>query len=224
MTRAMVGLWVLAAAGGLAAGTADDKELPVVLRDDFAKGSAAWEPTDPTAWKVIDAGPGKALSQFKQSTYKPPHRSPLNLALVKGVTVGDFVLEARVRSTAKPTDRRDVCVVFGHRDPAHFYYAHIAPKQDDHHHQVFIVNGADRRKITATANAGGKWDDQWHRIRVARTAGAVAVYVDDFTSPVLTATDATFPSGRVGVGTFDDSADWADVTLRGVKIGDGPAK
>ena len=228
MTRTILVLLVLCAAlpGRPGLRAKEGKELPILFQDDFRNGIASWEPTDPAAWKAIDVGMGKALSQFKQSTYKPPHRSPFNIALVKGVTVGDFVFEARVRNTARPSDRQDVCVIFGHRDPAHFYYAHVAPKQDDHHHQVFIVNGADRKKITDKANAGMKWDDQWHRVRVVRTssAGMIAVYIDDFKTPVLTATDKTFLDGRVGVGSFDDMADWTDVTLRGVKIAERPAK
>jgi hypothetical protein len=224
MTRVVVGSLVLAAAG-LALRAADEKDLPLVFQDDFRAGAAAWEPTDPAAWKVIDAGAGKAFSQFKQSAYKPPHRSPFNYALVKGVTVGDFVLDARVKATAPPSDRRDVCLIFGHRDPAHFYYAHLAQKADDHHNQVFLVNGADRRKITATTTAGTKWDGDWHRVRVARTVatGAIAVYFDDLKTPVMTATDQTFAAGRVGVGSFDDTAAWADVSVRGMKAATQPS-
>ncbi len=40
----------------------------------------------------------------------------------------------------------------------------------------------------------------------------------------MTATDKTFSAGRVGVGSFDDTADWTDVTVRGVKVAERPAK
>jgi len=35
--------------------------------------------------------------------------------------------------------------------------------------------------------------------------------------PVMTANDKTFTWGRVGIGTFDDTGDWKEVTLRGKK-------
>jgi hypothetical protein len=35
---------------------------------------------------------------------------------------------------------------------------------------------------------------------------------------VMTATDKTFNSGRVGVGSFDDTTNWRKVTVRGVKV------
>ena len=134
---------------------AGDSKLPLVFEDNFARGADAWQPTDPDAWKVIDVkGGGKAFSQFKQSKFKPPHRSPLNFALRKNVTVGDFVLDAKALSTVKDYNHRDMCLFFGYQDAAHFYYVHIAKKADDHANQIFIVNGADRKKVSKTSTEG----------------------------------------------------------------------
>ena len=36
--------------------------------------------------------------------------------------------------------------------------------------------------------------------------------------PVMTAKDKTFAWGRIGIGTFDDTSDWDDIELRGVKV------
>src|SRR5579862_9069014 len=76
-------------------------ELPLLLHEDFAKGAERWQPTDAAAWKVADAKQGKMYSQFAQSKYTPPHRSPFNFSLIKDVKVSDFVLEAKVQSTGK---------------------------------------------------------------------------------------------------------------------------
>jgi hypothetical protein len=196
------------------------RELPLLFSDDFTKGAANWEPTDPKAWKVVDAGKGKAYSQFQQSKYKPPHRSPFNVALRKGATVGDFVFEALVKSTARDYPHRDVCLFFGYQDLAHFYYVHLGRRTDDHANQIFIVNGADRKKISTKTTAGTPWDDKWHLVKVVRTVadGKIAVYFDDMKTPVMTATDRTFAWGRVGLGSFDDTADWMEVALRGVRV------
>ncbi len=205
-----------------AGGQAASGELPVLFQDDFEKGAGAWEPTDAKAWKVADGGKerGKVFNQFRQSAYKPPHRSPLNIALVKGVTVGDFVLEALVQSTGKDGAHRDVCLFFGYQDPAHFYYVHLGKKTDDHANQIFIVNGAARKKISTQTTPGTPWNDQWHRVKVVRTAGdgKIAIYFDDMKTPAMIATDRTFTWGRVGLGSFDDSGNWDDVHLRGVRV------
>jgi hypothetical protein len=198
-----------------------DKELPLLFRDDFAKGAGHWEPTDPGAWKVVQADRGKVYSQFRMSKYKPPHRSPHNLALLKDVSVGDFVLEADVQSTGKDGPHRDMCLFFGYQDPSHFYYVHIAKKADDHANQIFIVNGAPRKKISTKTTPGTPWDDRWHHVKVVRTVGdgRIAVYFDDMKAAAMTATDRTFTWGRVGLGSFDDSGNWADFRLRGVRAG-----
>jgi hypothetical protein len=136
---------------------ADDKpapKLPLVFEEDFRKGADRWQPTDAAAWKVIDTAKGKAYSQFRQSNYKPPHRSPFNFALVKDLQVGDFILEARVRSTSRDYPHRDMCLVFGYQDPAHFYYVHLGKKTDDHANQIFIVNDAPRTKISTKTSEG----------------------------------------------------------------------
>src|SRR5262249_9465171 len=144
MLRAIL---VASAAALLSAAAPPPAGLPLVFEDDFSKGMGRWEPTDPDGWKVIDAKGGKALSQFRRETRsKPPHRSPYHIALVKGAVVGDFVFEARCRSTAKDYPHRDLCLFFGHQDRGHFYYAHLGKKTDDHANQIFIVNGADRKK------------------------------------------------------------------------------
>src|SRR5262245_1186211 len=100
-------------------------EMPLLFKEDFARGADQWQPTDPAAWKVAKDGPRSVYAQFKQSAYKPPHRSPFNIALRKDIIVGDFVLDAKVRSTVKDYPHRDVCLFFGYQDNAHFYYVHL---------------------------------------------------------------------------------------------------
>ena len=39
-----------------------------------------------------------------------------------------------------------------------------------------------------------------------------------FTHLGMTARDKTFQRGRIGVGSFDDTGDWDDIRLRGVKV------
>jgi hypothetical protein len=194
-------------------------DLPVLVREDFANGANRWEPTDPQAWKLIDTPRGKVYSQFQQSKYKPPHRSPLNISLLKDVKVTDFVLDARLQSTVKDYAHRDMCLFFGYQDPAHFYYVHLGKKTDDHANQIFIVNAADRKKISTKTTPGTDWNDDWHSVRIVRKVedGSIEVFYDDMKTPVMTATDKTFTWGRIGIGCFDDTGNWDDIVLRGKK-------
>jgi hypothetical protein len=210
---------VIATLTGLSVAADAPVDLPLLFSDNFEKGADRWEPSDPKAWKVIQTEKGKAYNQFQQSKYKPPYRSPFNFSLVKDLTVGDFTLEAKVQTTARDYPHRDMCVFFGYQDPAHFYYVHLGQKTDDHANQIFIVNGADRQKISTKTTPGTKWDDKWHDVKVVRTAatGAIEVYFDDLKTPAMTATDKHFLWGRVGLGSFDDTGNWADVKVYGIK-------
>lgn len=197
--------------------TAEDAS-PVDIEEGFENGAEHWEPTDAKAWKVKKTDKGHVYSQFeKRSKYEPPHRSPYNIALLKEISVGDFVLDADVLSTHEDYGHRDVCLFFGYQDAAHFYYVHLGKKTDDHANQIFIVNEAPRTKISTKTTPGTNWDDRWHHVRIVRNikSGSIRIYYDDMETPVMTASDKTFIWGRVGVGSFDDTSDWDNIKLRG---------
>lgn len=207
--------------GSLSAGTPEPKGLALLLQEDFEKGAGRWQPLDPEGWKIEKTAHGNVYSQFqKASSYKPPHRSPLHLALLKDVSVGSFQLDAKVKSTVADYGHRDACLFFGYQDAGHFYYVHFGKQTDDHANQIFIVNGAARKKISTKTTKGTPWDDAWHHVRIRRDAGngSIAVYFDDLKTPVMTATDTTFTWGRVGIGSFDDTTMWDDIVLRGVRV------
>jgi len=193
------------------------EELSEVATEDFEAGAERWQATDAKAWEILPGKDGQGYGNTKQSEYRPPHRSPLNIALLKDVYVGDFVLEADVRSTVKDYGHRSMCMFFGYQDPSHLYYVHFGKQMDDHANQVFIVNDAPRTKISTKTTDGTPWDDEWHHVKIVRTAesGEIAVYFDDMETPVMTATDKTFAWGQIGLGTFDDQGIWDNVVLRG---------
>ena len=70
---------------------------------DFVLGQVAALKGDDgqIATAIVKTNSGAYYSQFQQSKYKTPHRSPFNISLVKDLQVTDFVLEAKVLSTGK---------------------------------------------------------------------------------------------------------------------------
>jgi hypothetical protein len=189
----------------------------VVVMEDFSKGADTWKPSDPTAWKVIQTDRGRAYSLTKLSNYKPPHRSPLGMSLLKDVVVSEFTLRVDAQSTKKEYDHQDLCLFFGYQDPDHFYYVHLARKTDDHANQIFIVNGADRAKISTRTTEGTVWGTGWHSLKLIRKPrdGSIEVYFDDMETPVMTANDKHFLWGQVGLGSFDDTGNFANFKLGG---------
>ena len=195
-------------------------ELPLLVSETFEQGADRWQPTDAKAWKILQTPEGYVYHLFQQSKYKPPHRSPVNIALLKDVIVSDFVLDTRLQSTVKDYDHRSMVLVFGYQDPSHFYYVHFGKKTDDHANQIFIVNDAPRIKISNKTTPGTAWDDAWHRVKITRSVadGGIAIYFDDLDNPVMTASDTTFAWGQIGIGAFDDLGNFDDLTLRGTLV------
>lgn len=196
-------------------------DLPLVFCDDFESGADAWEPADPKAWKLETIGGTTVFTQFAQSKIENPVRSPFNRCIRKGNSVGSFVLDVKFQSTKKDYPHRDLCLFFGFQDPTHLYYVHFGKRTDDHANQIFIVNEKPRTKISTKTTPGTDWDDEWHHARIKRNVqtGSIEVFFDDMQTPVMTATDKTFSWGRVGIGSFDDTGRFDNVTLFGQKAG-----
>lgn len=182
---------------------------------------------DASQWMFVDDGwemGTKKSSQHtsflslhkKKSNYKPFHRSPTHIALLKEVSFEDFQLDVDVLSTHKDYNHRDVCFFFGYQAPGMYYYVHLGKKMDPNANQIFIVNKAPRTKISLTTTEGTNWDDNWHKVRIIRDSksGKIEVYYDDMTKPVMTAKDTTFGRGLVGLGSFDDTADFDNLTIK----------
>jgi hypothetical protein len=60
-------------------------------------------------------------------------------------------------------------------------------------------------------------DANWHRARLERnaTTGSIQVFFDADTTPFLSVVDRTLLSGRVGVGSFDETAEFRAIELTG---------
>lgn len=199
----------------------EQSELPLLVQEDFETAQAAtrWQPMDPAKWRVAEVeGGNHAYHLVAQNDYQPPHRSPHSISLLKDLLVGDFELTARVKTLQTSRGHRDMCVIFGYQDPAHFYYVHLGERTDDHSNQIFVVDDAPRIKISERTNAGTPWqDDTWHHVRVVRDAsdGRIEIYFDDMETPQMVAHDRRFASGRIGLGSFDDMGLWDDVEIHG---------
>ena len=193
-------------------------ESRLLLHEDFTTGGSMDRFTfsDEEAWcygldEEPSAGEEYPLRTFmvlhKKSRFEPPHRSPLSYALVKDLTLTDFRLQYEVAQTGRAYAHRDLCFFFGYVDAAHYYYVHLATQPDANAHNIFLVDGAARRPLCPVPAAGIDWGEpgQWHTVRLTREGadGHIQVFFDD----ILTheTRDATFPTGRIGFGSFDDT-------------------
>ncbi len=184
---------------------------PLLYEQDFEglRELDAFMMTDASAWRIKDTLDNKALELFGKSDYSPRVRSPFNIACISTHRFDDFVLEFNAAQTGKEYGHRDMCFFFGMKDPANFYYVHIATKADPHAHNIFLVNDEPRVAIAEKTTDGIDWGKpgSWHKIKIIRKieTGLIQVYFDDMENPIMETHDTHFEGGYIGFGSFDDT-------------------
>ena len=188
----------------------------LVFEENFSKPAAiqSFEMTDPSAWRMGSKG---TLELYGKSNYKARVRSPFNIALIKDLLLGDFILEVSLAQSGREYGHRDLCLFFNVKDPTNFYYVHMATKADDHANNIFLVNDEPRVKIASKTSNGTDWGEtnSWHKARIERNAteGTIKVFFDDMTTPIMEATDTHFDYGRIGFGSFDDTGQFDNIKI-----------
>ncbi|MSU51648.1 MAG: hypothetical protein EXS37_21585 [Opitutus sp.] len=181
----------------------------------------AWTFADPGAWVWSkDEGRGVITLQ-RQQKFQPTVRSPFNLAWLKITAWKSFTLTVEAQLTKFDAGNNDLCIAFARQDDARFYYAHLGEKADGNHHQIHLVDHADRRAITASRTEGSPWQPgRWHRLKLVHdtVSGKIAVFFDDMEKPVLTAQDKTLDHGWIGLGSFDDLGTFRNLEIQGEKL------
>lgn len=187
---------------------------------DFDSGDLANWKIDGGEWNLVsEEGRGTVLELSKYGDIsKEPVRRPGSLILAPMPAVGAFEMEVNLRTLQPETFGADVILVFGYQNPTHYYYAHLCNDSNDKsHHVIFKVEGSKRTRTlidnetAPTPTLNGKWQ----KVRMTRSSeGRVEVFTDDMETPTLTADDATWPTGRVGLGAFNDTAQFDELIIR----------
>lgn len=191
-----------------------------------AKTADNWTPITARKWRFT----GTEAILAEAGTERPGPRRPFEYAVLSaGSAFGSARIEGEVRLDSTLADKaRDAIIVFGHRSDTQFYYVHLSTNNKSYaHNGIFIVDNADRRRIDDQWDASRKQgaapaipDTKWHRVRVLRCAdlGTIAVYLDGSRTPLMTATDRSFDSGRVGFGSFDNTARLRNLSVAGSAV------
>lgn len=192
---------------------------PRVITFDFETGSAeGWRPNDPAHWRVVE-DEGSKVYELTAVGRQGPVRAPTSISVLAGFDVSAFEFAGRMKCYTDPAvPGRDMCVFFHYQDPTHFYYVHFSAESADVHNIIALVNGTDRVKISAEPAGGSVFrltDRSWHAFKVVSdgATGEIRAYLDDMTTPILTARDRTLTHGLVGVGSFDDTGAFDDLKL-----------
>ena len=185
----------------------------IELAEDFSSGALdRWQFPYPEDWVIKSEGPLHFLHMLRNREPLVPRR-PVQFARLKGINVGSFTFQAQLRR-----EGRSLLMVFNYVDDLHFYYTHLSVDSGakvEVHNGIFIVDGGPRRRIAGTEAAPVLPDQNWHKVRVQRDihSGTIEVFADAETEPRFKVIDRTFNCGQVGLGSFDETGDFADVRL-----------
>jgi|SRR5882672_2850605 len=191
-------------------------QKPFTTRLDFTTPDALGKLTldGSGAWEVKD----QLLILSKAGTPGGPIRRPSALAVLQSDPLLRVTVQVEMRSTApEEVKNRDLEIIFGYESPSRFYYVHLAGITDPNHNGIFLVDNTDRRRIDDGTAPPQLKDREWHRVRLERdgATGRTEIFVDGAKQPALHATDTTIPSGRVGLGSFDDTGEFRKFSVTG---------
>lgn len=192
-----------------------EADLPpaVSFSDNFESGRLdAWQFPFSEDWVVLFENGNQFLHMIRARDPRVPRR-PMQFALQRNLRVGSFSFHARVRRLGK-----SLIVVFGYTDTLHFYYAHLSEDRGSTqpvHNGIFKVDGGPRVRIAGLDAPPALPDGGWHRVHIVRDAvtGKITVWSDVSLDPLFTVTDRAFVCGKIGIGSFDETADFDDVEI-----------
>lgn len=167
-------------------------------------------------WEVKD----KMLVLTKAGVPAGPIRRPAALAVLMSEPLTKATVQVEMRSTApEEVKNRDLEIIFDYESPSRFYYVHLAGITDPNHNGIFLVDNKDRRRLDDGKTPPQLKDREWHRVRLERdgATGQIDIFVDGSKQPMLHATDSTIPSGRVGLGSFDDTGEFRAFSVTGTQ-------
>ncbi|MFT3740682.1 MAG: hypothetical protein QM786_18175 [Breznakibacter sp.] len=179
--------------------------MKIIFSDSFSEKSLGlYQFSDSSQWVVTKNGKsGKDMKCMGGGADLSKTFIPSEMALIKGLEVGDFVMEFDFVQRGKDFNLRDVCVIYGYADANTFYFAQAASEETKYTHNTFSVENGKPRKIGTSRNQGVLWDyEKWQSVVLVRQTAtrSVQLYVDG-QLVVETAADEG-RSGLIGIGTF----------------------
>jgi hypothetical protein len=178
-------------------------------------------PREPAEWDFDGSGTweisnGK-IGLTKAGTPAGQARRPAALAVIRMDPLTKATLGLRARSAGPRGGAGGVQVVVGYQSPTRFYYVDLSGETDPAHNGIFLVDGTTVRRIDRWNGEALLRDDAWHDVRVEfdGTSGMIRVILDHAPKPALSAYDATLQEGRVGVASFDDTAEFRSIRVSG---------
>ncbi|MBL8241934.1 MAG: hypothetical protein JNM66_31205 [Bryobacterales bacterium] len=191
--KVLVGLCVLAGAAWA------DESISALGRRFSVPLAADWKASAETLELVV-----------KRPQEKP--RRPKQFALLEEGPFTALTLEVEVKR-----NQTSLILVYAFQDDAHFNYVHLSvddPAKVPAHNGVFHVFGGDRVRISSTAGgAGALPSTEWTKVKLVWDGKQVVCHANGKTAEALRGVDLSLQKGRVGLGSFFESASFRNLRI-----------
>jgi len=189
----------------------------------FEGGADDWNPLKATSWRVA-ADNGDNAYHLKTNPSSLSGNRLGEYSLLPG-SYSDFTFAAQARFGADSIgDFADYAVVFGYDDENNYDYVMFNNNKDET--GIFQVAGGNRTALAleniSVPRTDWLSDNDYHSIEVRRKGSAIKVYFDGHL--IMSATDSAPFAGQVGVGSYNDTAYFDDVSISGSVASDLPLK
>lgn len=173
-----------------------------------------WTVPEASDWKIADENGTQVLRLTTPRGPLPGPRRPIQFALADTPDLQKVTVEGDMRPLG-----HSLMIVFAYRDAEHFDYAHLSvdtASEQSHHNGIFHVYEGERVRISPTDGpAAFEATGRWQHVQLVwdGATGEVRVSVDGKAIPALHAVDLSLRSGRVGLGSFDETAEFKNVKI-----------
>ncbi len=197
--------------------------LPFVLLAALASESIEafgqkWKVPKASEWAYQDG----ALVMLAARPQEANPRYPIQYAVMEGKDLQSFVLECEVKR-----DSGSLILVYNWQDASHFNYVHLSvdsPEKQIVHNGVFHVYGSDRSRISKGIGAGSLPTQEWTKVKLTYDAssGRIVAEVGGQRFPSLDAVDVSLTSGKIGLGSFFETAQFRGLKVTSTESGSRP--
>jgi hypothetical protein len=117
-------------------------------------------------------------------------------------------------------EQKSLILVYNWQKEGYFDYVHLsvdAPTKVAVHNGVFHCFGGDRVRISPTEGPASLPTEDWTPVRLTYSAktGEVRVWANGQTTPALRGVDLSLGAGRVGLGSFFETAQFRNLKIKG---------
>ena len=124
-------------------------------------------------------------------------------------------VEAEIKQNGK-----SLIIVYAWQDANHYNYAHISSDtalQSNMHNGMFHIFGGERVRISSVDGPRSLPTQEWTPVKLVfdGESGRCYVEVNGKRNPSLEAVDLSLRSGRVGLGSFDETGEFRNVKITG---------